>query len=60
MHSTQRSGKKPLTYIPELTRFEKENCRRSREEANTMANEGNQVADTRVLLDTSIPGLGGA
>ena len=25
-----------------------------------MANEENQVADTRVLLDTSMPGLGGA
>ena len=60
MHSTRRFGKKPLTYIPELTRFEKENRRRSREEASIMANEENQVADTRVLLDTSMPGLGGA
>ena len=60
MHSTQRSEKKTLMYIPELTRFEKENRRRSQEEASTLANEGNEVADTRVLLDTSMPGLGGA
>ena len=58
MHNTRRSGKNPLTYIPELTRFEKENRRRLREESSTMANNENQ-ADTRVLLDTSMPGLGG-
>ena len=58
MHNTRRSGKNPLTYILELTRFEKENRRRLREESSTMANNENQ-ADTRVLLDTSMPGLGG-
>ena len=42
----------------ELTRFEKENHIHFLEESRTMANEGNQEADTRVLLDTSMPGLG--
>ena len=59
MHNTRRTGKYPLVYIPELTKFEKENRRHSREEASTMANEGNQAADTRVLMDTSMPDLGG-
>ena len=60
MHNTRRTGKDPLTYIPELTRFEKENRRHFLETSRKMANEGNQNADTRVLLDTSMPGLGGA
>ena len=59
MHNTRRSRKTPLIYIPELTRFEKENRRRFQEELGTMANNEDQ-ADTRVLLDTSMPGLGGA
>ena len=60
MHNIRRTGKDPLTYIPELTRFEKENRRHFLETSRKMANEGNQNADTRVLLDTSMPGLGGA
>ena len=58
MYNTRRFGKNPLTYVPELIRFEKENRRRLREESSTMANNENQ-ADTRVLLDTSMLGLGG-
>ena len=59
MHNTRRSRKTPLIYIPELTRFKKENRRHFQEESGTMANNEDQV-DTRVLLDTSMPGLGGA
>ena len=58
MHNTQRSGKNPLTYTPELTRFEKKNRKCSLEESRTMANNENPT-DTRVLLDTSMSDLGG-
>ena len=59
MCSTRRSRKEPLLYIPELTRFEIQNRRYYREEAKTMANKENQAANIRVLLDTSVPSLGG-
>ena len=59
MRNTQRLSKNSLTYILKLTRFEKENRRHSQEESKTMANDGNQDSNTRVLLDTSLPDLGG-
>ena len=77
MHNTRRSGKKKLTYVPELTKLEKSNRKqtksRSKEKAQIVEpikmaddennNNNNRVvnaqADNRVLLDISMPGLGG-
>ena len=74
MHNTRRSGKEKLTYVPELTKFEKTNRKqtkgKSRDKAHIiepikMADDitnnraPNAQADNRVLLDTSMPGLGG-
>ena len=56
MHNTQRSGKDPLTYIPELTRFEKSNKKQSKSTSSTMAKE---AVNARILLDTSMSGLKG-
>ena len=74
MHNTRRSGKEKLSYVPELTKFEKSNRKqtkgKSKDKAQTiepikMADDmdnnrvSNDQADNRVLLDTSMPGLGG-
>ena len=56
MHNTRRTRIDPLTFIPELTRFERENRRHSQEESSIMAE---QREEERTLLDFSIPGLDG-
>ena len=56
MHNTRRSRKEPLTYIPELIRFEKSNKKQSKSITRIMAEE---VVNARTLLDTSVPCLEG-
>ena len=56
MHNTRRIGTDPLIFIPELTRFERENRRLSQEESNTMAE---QREGERTHLDFAMPGLDG-
>ena len=74
MHNTRRSGKEKLSYVPELTKFKKLNRIQSKEKTKKKArtiepikmvderndNRANEArADNRILLDTSMPGLGG-
>ena len=56
MHNTRRIRTEPLTFIPELTRFEKENRKYSQVESNIMEDER---ADERTLLEFAMPGLEG-
>ena len=56
MHNTRRTRTEPLTFIPELTKFEKENIKNSQVESNTMAE---QKADELTLLEFAMPGLEG-
>ena len=56
MHNTRRIRIDPLTFIPELTRFERENRRHSQEESSIMA-EQREVE--RTLLDFAMPGVDG-
>ena len=57
MHNTRRTRTDPLTFIPELTRFERENRRQFLEEQNTMAEQPRE--EERTLLDFAMPGLDG-
>ena len=54
MHNTRRTRTDPLIFIPELTRFERENRRHSLEASSTMAE---QREEERTLLDFAMPGL---
>ena len=56
MHNTRRTRIDPLTFIPELTRFERENRRHSQEQSSIMAE---QREEERTLLDFAMPGLDG-
>ena len=56
MHNTQRTRTDSLSFIPELTQFERENRRHSQEKSNTMAE---QREEERTLLDFSMLGLDG-
>ena len=56
MYNTRRTRTEPLTFIPELTKFEKENRKHSQMESNTMAE---QRADELTLLEFAMLGLEG-
>ena len=60
MHNTRRLGKEKLTYVPELTKFEKSNKKqtkdKSKEKARTieplkMANDGNNNNNNNRVVD---------
>ena len=57
MHNTRRTITDPLTFIPELTKFERENRKQFLEEQNTMAEQPRE--EERTLLDFVMPGLDG-